>query len=491
MFKKILLLSLMTSIVLSACGSINVSVEQPIASPFAATPTGAIPGGDPTRTTLEWEATSMSAFVTQQAATMIALTQAATPVPFDPSNPWKLYQNNTFGFSMEYPRAYDEAPYSDTCGLKVSNEGIHLGHQIELLFLAANNFSVEAYASKLLKDKNWTLESQRYQTVSGLNAVTVDYRFGGTNRFGTFTLVESNGLIVAFQFTAGDFCEIPGSQITEADAYAYIIGSFRFLGIQASPTPQATASLDPIYPILIYPPYDSRAGYLLGGTNKQGKWLDSTATATYLTGNEGYAIYATNALLGYSLGSLPQQSPPFCPGMQEVSLHADDPFNSIVALSAPWNALPRSSQELSTDNESYRQVIFDLLQANGIAQPDVRLTRILKVDIEGDGVDEVLISASHFAEQTGHDVTTGDYSVVVLRKVSGYTAVSVPITADYYLQSQPSSFPDKHLLTAVLDLDGDGRMEIVLSITGWEQLGASGYEIDGTTTREILQVRCP
>src|SRR5215204_4523010 len=153
MCKKIFYLFLLTSIILSACGSINVSVEQmPSATPTGWTPVGATPYGDATKTTLEWEATSMSAFVTQQAATMIALTQAATPVPFDPSNPWKPYQNNTFGFSMEYPTMYDEAPYRDTCGIQVNNGGIHLGHQIGLVFLAANGLSLEEYTSNLLKD---------------------------------------------------------------------------------------------------------------------------------------------------------------------------------------------------------------------------------------------------------------------------------------------------------------------------------------------------
>src|SRR5215207_7214908 len=203
MFKKIFLLFLTASIALSACGTMSVSVQQQIATPAGATP-------DSTKTTLELEATSMSAFVTQQAATMIALTQAATPMPVDPFSPWKMYQNNTFGFSMEYPLIYDVAPYGDTCSLQASNEGIHLGHQIDLLFLASGGLSLEEYTSNLFKEKDWRVESQRYETVSGLHAITVDYRFGGTDRFGTATLVEYNGLIYAFQFTAGDFCEIPG-----------------------------------------------------------------------------------------------------------------------------------------------------------------------------------------------------------------------------------------------------------------------------------------
>ena len=60
MFKKISLLFLMAAIVLSACGTMEVTIEQ--------TPTPAIPTIDPTKIALEIEATSMSAFVTQQAA---------------------------------------------------------------------------------------------------------------------------------------------------------------------------------------------------------------------------------------------------------------------------------------------------------------------------------------------------------------------------------------------------------------------------------------
>lgn len=482
MFTKTFLLFLTTAIVLSACGTMNVSIEQ------AATPAGAVT--DPTKTTLEMEATSMSAFVTQQAATMIALTPPATPtLPYDPSRPWKTYQDHTFGFTMEYPAIYDEPPYGETCGLKASNEGIHLGRQLELRFLYSGGLSLEEYTSNLLAGKDWRVEVRQYETVSSLPAITMQYRFGGTDRFGMITLVEYNGLIYAFGFTEGDFCEIPGNQLSEDVAFYRMTSSFRILAVPTPQPPTPYASPDQVYPILVFPPYDSRSGFLLGGS-RQGQWQDSTATAADLKGDEAYAIYADNALLGYSVGTLPAQNPPFCPAMQEVSLHADDPFNSIVALGPDWNALPRIPQELPADNEIYRQVIDQLLVANGIPQPEVRIDRVLKVDLEGDGVYEVLISASRFADGKGQDVEAGDYSVVVLRKVSGDAVLSIPLVADYYPQSQPAAFPDKHLLTAVLDLNGDGRMEIVVSITGWEKTGALGYEVDGAAAREILQVRC-
>lgn len=479
MLKWIFLPVLTGAILLSACGTFNVSVEQGI-EPASSAP-------DPTQTTMAIEATSMSAFVTQQAATQFALTPNP---PYDPSRAWKTYQDNTFGFVMEYPAIYDEPPYAESCGLKLSNEAIRLGRQTEILFLPANNLALDEYAGKLVQDKGWNVESQRHETVSGLPALTEDYRFGGANRFGTFTLVDFQGLIFAFGFTAGDFCDIPGT-VTEAEAYSHLIQTFRILGAQPPPTPTPTAlPAAQVSPILVYPPNESRSALLLGGT-RNGNWLDAGATAAFLTGGETYAVYQGGRLLTNAQGGSPHQRPPSCPAMEQVSLSTGDPLASAVALSASWNALPRRPAEIAPDNELYRQAVFEMLRENGIREPDVRLARVLKIDLEGDGTDEIIIAASRFADASGQDAAAGDHSVVLLRKVSGSGVISIPLAAAYYYRPQASAFPPRYLLTDVLDLNGDGRMEIVISIGGKDQLGAQAFEIDATTARQVLSARCP
>jgi hypothetical protein len=480
MIKRLLLLLSVASILLSACGTLDVSIQQQNAP--------VMPAGNATQTTLEIEATSMSAYVTQQAATMIALTQAVPPATQDALNPWTIYQNNTFGFLLEYPMAYGMAPNAETCGLEASNEAVRIGHQIEIRFLSSNGLSLEEYANDLLQEKDWRVESTRHETVGGRQAITVDYRFGGTDRFGTITLVEYNGLVYAFQFTAGDFCTIPGYEITEPEAYAHVLQSFRILAMQLSPTPEALT--EQVHPILIFPPYESPTGYLLGGS-WQGQWLDSTATAGLLRGDESYALYENNVLLGFSDGSLPRQNPPFCPEIQEVSLHSDGPLHSIIALDTGWTAVPRRPEEISTSNEIYRQAMLEFLESNGLHQPDVRIDRIVRADLEGDGSDEIILSASHFDDMSGHDVAAGDYSAVLLRKVNGDSVVTYPLIFDHYLQASPSSFPQQYLLAGILDLDGDGKMEIVVNIAGWEKMGAIAYEVQDTTIKEILRAQCP
>ncbi len=53
------------------------------------------------------------------------------------------------------------------------------------------------------------------------------------------------------------------------------------------------------------------------------------------------------------------------------------------------------------------------------------------------------------------------------------------------------SFPDRYNLSAVLDLNGDGRLEILVAITGWEKTGALVYALEGAAPENVLAARCP
>jgi hypothetical protein len=64
-------------------------------------------------------------------------------------------------------------------------------------------------------------------TINGLEAVTVEYRFGGTNRFGAFTLIKHNTRIFALNFSAGSFCDIPEAQVSEPEVYSHMLETFQ------------------------------------------------------------------------------------------------------------------------------------------------------------------------------------------------------------------------------------------------------------------------
>lgn len=164
-----------------------------------------------------------------------ASTETPTPPPtLQPSNTptdstmsWKTYRNDIYSFTFEYPAIYDESPYKDTCGIRESSDSILLGQQIELLFLDSGGLELPEFTSNLLEDKDWMIESQENKLINNLESATVQYRFGGTNRFGTFTLIKHGETIFAFNFTAGGFCDVPEDQASEPNAYSHMIETFQ------------------------------------------------------------------------------------------------------------------------------------------------------------------------------------------------------------------------------------------------------------------------
>lgn len=140
---------------------------------------------------------------------------------------WKTYRNEVYRFKFEYPEIYDELPYRDSCGLRENSDGIQLGHQIQLLFLDSGGLNLTEYTSNLLQSKGWSVDSQQNGPINGVEATTIQYRSGGTNRFGTFTLIKPDDHIFALNFTAGSFCDVPESQASEPNVYSHMIETFR------------------------------------------------------------------------------------------------------------------------------------------------------------------------------------------------------------------------------------------------------------------------
>jgi len=85
-----------------------------------------------------------------------------------------------------------------------------------------------------------------------------------------------------------------------------------------------------------------------------------------------------------------------------VSL-SSKPKDGVIGLDAPWNALPRKPMIADTTQPAYVEAVRDFLKSHGIADPKVRITRILRIDLEGDGEDEVLINATNYLAKDRSD----------------------------------------------------------------------------------------
>ena len=110
---------------------------------------------------------------------------------------------------------------------------------------------------------------------------------------------------------------------------------------------------------------------------------------------------------------------------------------SLVAVAGPWNAMPRRLKIASPEAQVYKDAAAEILRSKGIVNPKVNLTQVIQVDLDGDGVEEVLVSATNYARFKPEggltpDARAGDYSLVFLRQVVQGQVVTKIITGEYY-----------------------------------------------------------
>jgi hypothetical protein len=146
--------------------------------------------------------------------------------------------------------------------------------------------------------------------------------------------------------------------------------------------------------------------------------------------------------------------------------------------------------ELSDDGQFYEQAVIDWLTAEGVSAPQVDSIHVYRVDIEGDGTDEVFISAAHL-DDSQHTTQAGDYSIVLMRQVVGNGTVTKPVVGDVYRSQEAElTYPRTYSLANFIDLNQDGRLEVVVEIRKWEGFGARVFQIDGEDVIQTLSAEC-
>lgn len=235
------------------------------------------------------------------------------------------------------------------------------------------------------------------------------------------------------------------------------------------------------------------AGYLLGGWSGDG-WLEDKPAAALLRGGEKYRFYSLDKEAGTGTGSSPhpygEEDDP-CHDTLAVSFGAaPEGREGLVAVAGSFNALPRPPRLQSTEQQAYKDAAAAILHEKGIARPEVRLTQVIRVDLDGDGSEEVLVSATHYARGLSPGAKAGDYSLVFLRRVVKGKVVTSLIEGDFFPGGVEFGAPAEHRVGAVLDLNGDGVMEIVLFGRYYEGDWAAAYRVEGDKIIKIFTAGC-
>jgi hypothetical protein len=175
--------------------------------------------------------------------------------------------------------------------------------------------------------------------------------------------------------------------------------------------------------------------------------------------------------------------------------------NWVIASNATWNLRPRVVAMLPNNNAFYGAVVSDYLKTKGIKTPQVNITALVRTDLDGDKQDEIIIAASR-GQRNGLFPTIraglNDYSVLLVRKIMDGKVQTIVLGEDVQLKTTTDedinngtySLPDVWDLVNVLDLNGDGKLEVIFFNAIYEDYGVFALEWTGKKFEQRLVSGC-
>ncbi len=243
-----------------------------------------------------------------------------------------------------------------------------------------------------------------------------------------------------------------------------------------------------------------QSNMLLGGA-ENGKWLAAEKTAPKLKNktefiiiglsgaDKGKRIFGTK---GAGWGACPENPIINLDEPETASETNADEAKPKIALgaNAKWNPMPRLPKAIGLADKSLTKLVADLLKTKGIAKTKIVITQAFRVDLEGDGKDEIILSATYYKKGLTETQGAGDYSFTLLRKTVGGKSQNVLLAGDFFARGGEYDPPNEHQMTAIADLNGDGRMEIILHVFYYEGSWKQVYEIKGDKSLKVLEAEC-
>lgn len=238
---------------------------------------------------------------------------------------------------------------------------------------------------------------------------------------------------------------------------------------------------------------------LIGGT-QNGKWLTAEQTEQQMNDKTEYkAINFNEISLGVFVGTKADRGVCENARITFERLYAsveedDDKSPLMLGTFADWDPLPRFSKKLIPSNKANQKIVADFLKTKGINKAKIEITQIFQIDLEGDGKKEIIIAANYYKKGESEEQNVGDYSFVLLRKIVNGKMKNILIDGEFFtaklIQSGDFNPPNRREITAIADLNGDGKMEIVVSNFGYEAHSHAILEIKNEKLIKVLESEC-
>ena len=170
-----------------------------------------------------------------------------------------------------------------------------------------------------------------------------------------------------------------------------------------------------------------------------------------------------------------------------------------VRTNAAHDAWPRPIAEVSV-SDTHGETVRSWLDGRGFTEHEAVVRSVYRLDLDGDGAEEVLIEAGDGAsEMQGFYSPPGSYSALLMRRVAGNDVEIVDVGSHLpeaeIVEGWEEVFPDGAVpglfitVEDFVDVDGDGTYELVSSIDVHEGYTASLHTL-GATPEVVLETGC-
>lgn len=224
---------------------------------------------------------------------------------------------------------------------------------------------------------------------------------------------------------------------------------------------------------------------LIGGV-QNGKYFDAKTTFARLKGKQSYTIYGAKGKVGELTTEVVAPTPDEpCEDFYSFETEMEKVSGIAVGANPGWNLSPRTAKTLDLNIADYVKAASDVLRLKGIVNRSPKIRQAFRVDLEGDGQEEVLLTVSSYDQIISPNAEKGDYSFVLLRKIVGGKAQNIVVTGDFITNPIKFGTPGKYEISSIADLNGDGKLEIIIYGAYYEGNWIEAYEMKGSKPTDI------
>ena len=225
---------------------------------------------------------------------------------------------------------------------------------------------------------------------------------------------------------------------------------------------------------------------LIGGFDES-KWIDSGDFISKITQNEIYRLFSTEKYLGDSSGSIDSIHQMDVEYWNYIKMNKSIEYD--FAVSCDWDPCPRFPRE---NDAEYESIVSNILTEQGLSDPVVNIVQNYRIDLEGDGFDEVVLYAEYSPDNDGRfSKKKGSYSLLLLRKIINGNVENIILDKDAYISDDfQDDFARVRYVFGILgfaDLNGDNKLEIITIGGYYEGKGYKVYEIQNNKPIVVLK----